>query len=140
MDLIPIIDRLKTHCPSLRGVGDVLDLARANESLALFPSAFILPVTEQAAANADHIGPVWQPVESTFGVLIALRDLAAPQGVAKSDLVEQLRNSVRDALLGYAISDMYSPIIYANGDLVDIRQGAVWWQDNYKTTFYVRQL
>lgn len=100
------------------------------------PAAYVLPLVDAAGRN-DLVNAIRQNVVARFGVVLALGNLRDPHGATASVAIEGVRDAVRDALLGWAPTAEHDPVVYAGGRMVGLKDGVVWWQDDFTTAFSV---
>ena len=90
-----------------------------------------------------RIGPqgAVQRVEATLGVLIVIPVKNDPGGAAakKAARLEPLRDALRQVLLGWVppIAGDPDPLMLMQGRIVGLRDGRLWWQEDYVTAYWV---
>jgi hypothetical protein len=101
-------------------------------------AAFLLPGARRPGRNerATGVGRPFQKMELTFAVLIAVRTLKDPLGKKATGILEQLVRQLEDSLLGYTPPQMDTGILLAGGRLVKLKDGELWWQEMFKTSYY----
>lgn len=132
------IARLVASAPTLKLVEGAAEYAalKANPPDSRRPAAFVVPLSEVAGPNV-LVNAVRQRVAAQLGVVFAVGSLRDPRGEqARLDL-EAVRAEARTALLGWAPTASHDPFEFLRGDLVDLRDGVVWWQDRYSSAFYI---
>lgn len=136
MRLGPVIARLAAQCPGLRHVEGAAEYAQLVDAVLDPPCAYVLALAEDAGSNG-LANAVSQRITVRFGVLLCVRSLADATGAAGVEVLEDLRDEVRAALLGWAPADA-EPIEYAGGALLDVVDGELWWQDGWRTAHHIR--
>ncbi len=133
-----ITTRLET-LSLLNLVAGAADFAAAAESTPLAtPAAYVLPLQEAASSNALSCA-VAQTVTASFGIALALTNVADAKGVAALADLKTVRAAVGPALLGWTPDgDVYSPLEFAGGALLGFKNGVLWWQDVYVTQFILK--
>lgn len=134
-----IIARLAS-VPALKQVGGAADFQSAAESNpTVTPCAFVIPLQENPQSN-ELANFVIQRVTATIGVMLVVRNVADQHGVAAQQDLAMLRQAVKDALLGWQPSDSCDPLERGPSNLLVFKDGHMWWQDIYVTTFYDRSI
>jgi|GEM_PF-4320693 len=131
--LLPaILDRLKAQVPALKLVGTLSEVD-TDTLPAQHPAAFVLPVSDRATACRIAAGAHRQDLTEMFGVLIVVSK-PAPAGRAVLDL-EELKDLVRQALIGWRPADGWTACDYVSGALVDAKSGGIiWWLQQFSTS------
>lgn len=134
-----VIARLEDTCmPPLLIVEGALDLAALLDAPQVkTPAAFVLPVSERADPNSlanSHS----QRVFCRVGVALALKLPNTTTGRGGAAALQQMRNTVVTALLGWPPSPDHAGLSFVQGALVDLKKGMVWWMDVYQTDWYLR--
>jgi len=82
-----------------------------------------------------------QRVEAVLGVLIVIPVPNDPGGTAakKTAGLEPLRDAVRRLLVGWLppISGDPDPLMLMQGRVVGIKDGRLWWQEDYLTSYWI---
>lgn len=138
MNLAPVIEQLRVAVPALRLVGGAAAFERAADSLTTFPAAFVLPAKEAADDSPFLSQAVEQLVSSVFVVLVAVRNLGDDEGAAAVESLEPVRTAVRLALLGWQPAEDAHGCEYVAGELLAFENGALWWQDTYRSAYLIR--
>ena len=102
-------------------------------------SAFIIPGADSAQPNG-MAGIVDQQVRTTFGVLIAVRNVADARGAAGNTALKPIRDEIGEALLNWDAIGNGNPITYGGGRLQSFANKVLWWQDNYVVPFNLRKV
>jgi len=134
-----VIVRLRQEVSSLRLVAGAADFAAAMDtpSPPQSPSAWVVPLADSAGANA-LVGVVSQALTSRVGVVTALRKVTDARGEhALIDLADVV-GAERVALLGWAPDADHDPLEFARGQLISLKGGTVWWQDEWATESELR--
>lgn len=133
MRLCAIRDRLADECRDFRSVL----LALSGATPPGYPSAYVIPLSESADANA-LFGVHEQRTRARFAVEIMLKHAgqAATGGPAQEDL-EDLRDAVYAALAGWTPEGM-GAIDFEGGKLLDFGTGMVVWRDEFTTEYFRR--
>lgn len=139
LDLSLIVTRVTTQVSALKRVAESMDMPSAQDDIkSIGPAAYVLPLQDPVGPNA-LTNAVAQLVTSRFGVMLAVRNLRDTRGAAARGELTALRSSVADALLNWSPGAAYSPCEYAGGALALLDDGVLWWMDQYRTTFEIRQ-
>lgn len=133
-----LIERLEA-ISLLKLVAGAVDFAAAAEAAPpATPAAYVLPLQEAASANQLSCA-VAQTVTASFGIALAVSNVADAKGVAALADLKPVRRAVGPALLGWTPDgETYSPLEYAGGALLGFKNGVLWWQDVYVTQFIIK--
>jgi hypothetical protein len=134
----PVVDHLRAIVPALALAAGAAEYERALNALAALPAAFVLPAAEVAGENAFMDQMVQQEVAADFVVLLAVRNLSDGEGAAAAESLEPVRVAVRQALLGWTPDGATNGIEYAGGRLLAFHNGALWWEETYRTAYLIR--
>lgn len=131
-----IIARLQSQVapPTLNLVGGAAEFQAASDANPnAVPAAYVLRMSERGGERLTY-GRTEQRVPTEIGIVMVVRNVADAKGNAASADMETLRGAVRTALLGWnaAATD---PFEFAAGGLLAFRDGHLWWQDSYRTTY-----
>lgn len=132
--LAEIIARLTAQAPTFKTVAGAAEFAALKNGppKERQPAAYVIPIADQAGAN-KLVNGVRQQVASRFGVVLALGNLGDPRGEAASKAIETTRAAVRAALIGWSPTAGDDPVTFAQGRMIGIQDGVVWWQDEFIT-------
>lgn len=134
MRMAAVVTRLLDQCPDVRQVLSALSATVP----ASYPAAYVLPIAERAAPN-EWEGTHRQRVEARFGVEIMVNHVAqAASGGPAQDGLEDVREAVLAALVGWSPGDAFEPIDFAGGRLVAFQAGRAVWRDEF-TTAYLKE-
>lgn len=143
MTLDDIVARLQaTAMPPLRLVGKSADIPSArgqSRGAVQSPSAYVLPIGDNAEANRFAAGAHIQRITDTIGVLIVVRDMSDPKGGTAAESFSALRNVVRDKLVAWTPSANDTPIELVDGRVVDMINGELWWLERYRSQYHLRK-
>lgn len=138
LDLALVIERLKSEVRGLRLVAGAADLAALREAPPLaLPAAYVVPLAERAEPDA-LLGVVEQRLQLTFGVLLAVRSLRDARGEAAQNELRGLRDAVLAALMGWTARPDADPCEYAGGRLLQLNDTVLWWGDDYRAAYFLR--
>ena len=120
-------------------VAGAADFAAAAETTPpATPAAYVLPLQESASSNALSCA-VAQTVTASFGIALALTNVADAKGEAALADLKTVREAVGPALLGWTPDgETYAPLEFAGGALLGFKNGVLWWQDVYITQFLIK--
>lgn len=135
-----IAERLKTECgETFRIVGRAGDLAAVKDKPLSMPAAYVFTKEEASEENERAIGPSAQRTHLDIGVVIVTANLSDPKGGAAADDIDELKDAVRDALVGWQPASAQTGIENVGGEIVKTVGGTVWWEHTFSTLFYVRE-
>lgn len=132
--LAETIARLQAQVPALKTVAGAAEFAALKNPppKERQPAAYVIPIADQAGTN-KLVNGVRQQVTTRFGVVLALGNLGDARGEAASKAIETTRAAVRAALLGWSPTADDDPIAFAQGRMIGLADGVVWWQDEFIT-------
>lgn len=110
---------------------------RTNPPKSKQPAAYVFPVADKAGPNALAMA-VDQEVTERYAVALALGNFKDRRGETATQQMETIRDSVRDALLGWVPEAGKEGCLYAGGRVLDMRDGVVWWQLEFTATYHIR--
>ena len=96
------------------------------------PIAFVYPLKE-VATESDTVGITCQRVPKQFCVLIAA---ANSDGI--SEPLEDVRDQIKTALIGWPPSATHGEVEFVGGEMVEVTSRLVWWRDTYITYTFNR--
>lgn len=102
------------------------------------PAAYVLTEGEESAENARMTGSIIQRTEADIAVVIVTRNVSDGNGGAASDDIEELKQAVRDALVGFEPADA-EPMEHIEGNLLKAKNGAVWWRELFGTAYFTKE-
>lgn len=129
--LVEIASRLRASVPDLRLVAELAQYAALTGLPKAMPAAYVLPVSDAAGPNLLVTNGVRQPLTTTLGVILFFEHRADAAGGAATLGLIQLRDQVRQALIGWQPDEAIEPLLLAGGRLIDLIQRTAVWQDNY---------
>lgn len=123
----------------LKLVAGAAALAQAIETRpAATPAVYVTPLAENPGP-AQFSGDDIQRIDAAIGVVFALKNVADPRGEAAQADLQALRDAVKASLLGWVPLEHHAPLSRGPSALQDFREGTVWWQDIYLSSFYERK-
>lgn len=138
MDLDSIVERLKASVPALREIGGsaTLDAAVKANRFAQ-PAAYVLPRKESGAEN--EIGPngYSQLVKTSFSVVLVVKNVGDARGKKAHGDLQEVRGAVQQALINWKPEWAANPVEFDSGVLAEMDAGVIWWEDVYRTEFYL---
>jgi hypothetical protein len=134
-----IITRLQQAVPALKLVGGAAQFQNAAErNPNATPAAFVINLKENAAPTAVS-DFVIQRVSVTLGVVLVVRNLSDAKGAAAGIDMEALSKAVKTQLLGWQPCEGYDPLERGSSNLLTFKDGHMWWQDTYLTSYIDRE-
>lgn len=132
------IERIRQLVPELRLVGRAAEFqAAAENNPGVTPAVFVIQMTERPTPPATA-GLLLQEISTSIGLIFVVKNLADTKGAAALADLEALRQKVRYAIYGWAPSEQHAPLWRGVGNLLAFRDGHVWWQDVFNTSYYDR--
>lgn len=102
------------------------------------PAAYVLPMAE-TPGDRQFSGNDIQKFDVSAAVVLVLKNVADPKGGAVLDDLQALRDKVKTALLGWVPLVGYASLSRGRANLLAFRDGHLWWQDTYHSSFYERK-
>lgn len=134
LDVSPIAAHLRTAMPELVDVGTASTFGRLRAEIIRFPSAYVIPLSENSGPNRYQTQAVLsQRVVARFGVIWAVRDIADRFGsVAGGDIVA-VRQAGMLAICQFRPDGAQGVIEPGRGQLVSAidENGQMLWQDEF---------
>lgn len=138
--ILAIVQRLIAVAPTFKKVGGAVDFDRALSNLTIDPAAFVLPLAKSAGENAFEFNAIEQEVTAMIGVAMAVRALQDATGDAALEVLTPFEDAVTAALLGWSPdANVFSEFTYGGGQLLGFKDGVLWWQSDYLTTYHIRK-
>lgn len=136
-----LILRIRELVPEAKFVGEAADFQSAVESNPIdTPAVFVVELEETAAPSQFSDVVVSQRVRAAVGIVLVVKNLSDAKGVAARGELRALRQLVKDQVFGWQAAAMYDPFERGHSHLLAFRDGHVWWQDQYLTSFYDRSV
>lgn len=131
--------RLVAEVPALALVGGAAEFQRAAETNpTAVPAAYVLPQDESPGAR-PFSGDDVQKIDVSMAIVLVIRNVADTKGGAALDALKPLRDAVKVALLGWVPIEGYASLSRGPSSLLAFRDGHLWWQDTYRSSFYERK-
>lgn len=135
-----IVQRLRDTVPALKHIGKAVEFAAAVETNPpATPACFVIGLAE-TPGGVMTAESCMQRVSATVGLVLVVRNVGDKTGAAASSDMETLRKLVRAQVYGWAPAAGYDPLERGQGSLLVFRDGHLWWQDLFKTTYYDRSV
>ncbi|WP_136414824.1 hypothetical protein [Herbaspirillum sp. ST 5-3] len=135
-----VIQRLKDTVPALKLVEGAAGFQAAVESNPkVTPCVFVIPLEETPGQSVDA-PVVIQNVRTKIGVVFVVRNLTDAKGLAAKVDLDALRNATKAQLLGWQPQAGYDPLERGPGGLLAFRDGHMWWQDIYQSSYVDRSV
>jgi hypothetical protein len=124
----------------LAKIGGAIDFAAAAQDLRnKLPAAYAVPGRETASPNQE-ITSVLQRVEVRFAIVLAISNQRDARGEKAQSQLEPVRDAVKDRLLGWPPSAAFDPCEFAGGRLLALNDAVLWWQDEFVTAHFMRNI
>lgn len=122
-------------------VAGIVQLEQASEGLVVpVPYAYVLMLAE-SAPKSQTITIMEQHVTVAFGVVLCIANTVTPLGATgggSQSTLQALRQAIIAKLLGWQPDSGHGPCEFKGGRLVQVRNGVLWWQDEFFTDYYLR--
>lgn len=113
------------------------ELAEVKDRPNSIPAAFVYTATEASKPNERMSGRVLQRTEIDVAVVIVTENLAGRIDAARD--IEVLKLWVRNALVGFQPPSASDPMEHAVGQIQQVRDGMVWFEDVFATATYTKE-
>lgn len=136
-----LIARIGTELPALVEVGGALDLDRllsAGAAKVRAPAAYVLPLGERVLQRETMVGATAQALRERYGVVQVLTLKNRARGEAAERALNEARQALRAAVLGWQADAGRTPFLFAAGRLIDTRAARVFWQDEFECDVWIR--
>lgn len=138
-----IIIRLKTMAPSfnqrIEGAGSFAAMMASKQLPHITPAAHVVPVSLNGGKAEAATGAFTQDTTETFGVVFTLRS-ADPVASDKLEPVDALKAEIIAAIAGWAPSDEVGVFQLVGGRLLNIFDGALVYQIDFRISDQLRIL
>lgn len=111
--------------------------ASAERNPTATPACYVFLLGE-AASPSELAGATLQSVRASVSVTLCVKNLSDSKGVAAMADLELLRKQVRNKIYGWEPVEGYDPMERGDSALLAFRDGHVWWQDIYLTSYFDR--
>jgi hypothetical protein len=138
MRLTPIIQRLEPI--GLRLIEGAVEFAGLNAPPSRLPAAYVVPQSEEAAANRLGTYAIDQRVTETIAVVLVLDAARRGGGGAVSEELEDWSDRIRDRLLGWQHPDAAIGFEYAGGQLLSADGTTLAWALRFKSVRHIRKV
>jgi hypothetical protein len=111
-------------------IGGAAAMALALDSTLADEMLFIIPLSETVTPN-EQDNNINQIISEKFGVVVALRmddDSTDKTGIKPFDKLQDVRDEIFGALLGWEMPDAESLCSFAGGRLLDFNRAWMWYQ------------
>lgn len=139
-----MIEALKAHLrstvPQLKLVGGGPEFQQVGDKGAnptVTPAAYVFLLAENPLPN-QWADIVQQQVQAAVSIVLVVRNVADSTGEKAMADLDGLRKQVKDQVFGWPASTEHDPFTRGRGELLTFRDGHVWWQDIYLTSYLDR--
>lgn len=142
LPLQPVIDHLKSTCPSFREIAGAADLGAVIKAGAVraSPSAFVIPDGAVVIATSEDSGPLVQTFEVGVAVIIAVQ-LAGLKGAAGVAALEVPQGEVRAAMFAWSQPETWRRYHFGPEGIEDFndQQGVLLYRHTFKTLVQIQE-
>lgn len=136
MKLQPVIARIRTEVATFSNrVGGTAEIpiVQAEFDALPVPHAFVMMLADDAGEPLSTTATVQRLTES-FAVLVAVSNTTDRRGQSASDAMEDIRDALIAALVGWSPdADLYDDIAYDGGQFRDMTRARLWHQYDFFT-------
>lgn len=140
-----IITRLESQISdTYKIIAGALDLDRLSSrgktgvSAVRTPAAYVVPQGDRSASSQVGIGATQQRLIERYVVVTALEAKNQRTAAAAEQELDEARQVLRNALLGWQPDEGRSPMLFVSGRLLAVADGKVWWEDQFETEIWVQ--
>ncbi len=131
-----LMARIRDTVPEIKFVGEVADFQSAVESNPVaLPALYVIELEENASPGKFSDVVILQSVRASVGLVLVVRNLSDNKGAAARSELRVLRDLVKAQVYGWQAASKYDPFERGQSHLLAFRDGHVWWQDQYVTSF-----
>jgi len=136
LNITDVVARLKAQVSGLVAVEGAAELGNAiKQGVRQMPSAFVIPLAEDARSNTSGSQVITQQITNRFAVVYAVKDVSDPHGEkAIAESLRTIRLASMNALVGWAPSTAFDLCEFEGGSLFHVANSAVFWRDKFSTT------
>ncbi|MDA8498775.1 phage tail terminator protein [Citrobacter sp. Igbk 17] len=133
MKLSPIIATLRARCALFQnrvaGAAQFKDLPDVGKMI--FPAAYVVP-GDDSPGEQKSLTDYWQTIREGFSVIVFVSNSRDERGqFASFDVVDEVRQSLFKALLGWNPKEHGNPITYDGGTLLDVNRHELIYQFDF---------
>lgn len=130
-----LVTKLAADVQEFKAVEGAAELeAVVKSGVRVTPSAYVLPLSEDAVNTASGTMVITQKVITNFAVVYAVKNLSDARGKkAIETILRDLRLKTLDALVGWVPGDGFNQCEFAGGSLLRLEKGTVYWRDRFQT-------
>lgn len=134
MRILPIVQFLKDNVPLLDGHVEQAKSLTALTDIEIkndLPIAFVYSSNENSTGAGSFDSSY--KISTDFTVVVASRPINADDD---SDPLEDLRDQIKQALVGHKFEPSASVAVFSAGVILDISSKLVWWADTYSFSVF----
>lgn len=132
-----IIARLQAAGSPFKIVDGAAALSEVKDRPQQTPAAYVYISNEASKPNERMTGRVLQRMETDIAVVIITDNIAGALQVSGD--IESLKGFVRRHLVGYVLPSALDPLEHVLGQVVQIKDGLVWFEDVYATAVLLEE-
>ena len=122
-----------TDAKRVTGAGDLSAVDENIENLPALPAAYVLPIEDTTDADSFEVGQQTL-IEERFAVLAVLDNADDPRGHGAAEEIEDARDNLLAALVGWEASSSYTAVSYVGGSLVTFDRVYFLWVFHFQVT------
>jgi len=130
--------KIKSEVTGLREVAGATDLKAILSGRVSAAGCYLYRDKNQATKNT-LINKVSQNRFEYIAVVVVTANHAGLKGAENADDNEEFCDAIQAALLGYEPLD-YAPVQYASGELINMANGMLYWQEVYVSSRLIRSV
>lgn len=127
----------------VKGAAELSALGKGNPTAV--PAAYVYVLREASDDNEHSTGDVQQRTERDIAVVYVTKNLSDAIGGAAVTDIEAIKKWSRGQLIGFVPQDVEDgdtsgePVTHVAGELTELRDGFVWYDDTFSAPFYLNQ-
>jgi len=128
-----LVTRLKAELTGLKFVGAAAEFDAAIDGNPSTPSAYVIPMADDATSDIDTLSSIEQEISQVFAVVHVVSNRVDAKGAAALNDLTQLRNRLFTALIGWVPEAATGePMRFRSGRLLRLDDnGRLWWIDQF---------
>lgn len=138
MKLAPIIAQLRPL--GFKTLGGAMEFAALRTAPGRLPAAYVVPESDDAAANRYASGAVDQRVTETWSIVVVLDAARRAGAEAISEELEDWRQAICAALIGWTHPEASNVTEYAGGRLLSADGTTLAWALRFRAPYHLRKV
>jgi len=133
MRILPVITQLKAECAAELGT-------RVYPALSLEPIKALADTPAAYVYWVEEFGQAPQTIHTSQRRALRFVVQTVAQAAIASEPLEDARDAILTALIGWQIGPTYDPTVHIKGEIIEIEGDIVWCRDIFETAQYARSV